>query len=263
MAATTATHGDDRGGDERRRTRRAACDQPAAPPVEQREVLRVEEAAREHRRTRRALSSQSSLVPSVDVHTKNTSAGASAPSTARRTNASQSATTAISQATITASRMAPSVAGAGAGAVRRVCQPPMSWSADRAARCRRAGARRWWSTARARRRRTRTSPSAPRPTPTHVGQPRWRPNAPITWGSSAAPTTGSTKRLPSKTRPSDSAAPRSSAASASGARSTGACVPSEAAGGAAQRGVPRGRERGVRRVDHDHRRGRRERGRAG
>ncbi len=70
----------------------------------------------------------SSSVPSVDVHTKNTSAGDTAASAVWRTNASQSANAAIAHTASTASRMAPSVAGAGAGAVRRRCHPPESWA---------------------------------------------------------------------------------------------------------------------------------------
>ncbi len=65
-------------------------------------------------------------VPSVDDHTKSTSAGATAASVALRRNASQSATLATAQVVITARSSVPSVTGAGAGAVRSTCQPPRS-----------------------------------------------------------------------------------------------------------------------------------------
>ena len=87
-----------------------------------------------------------------------------------------------------------------------------------------------------------------------------RPNAPITNGRRAAPSTGSTKPRPSKTR-SDSAAPALSAASVIG--EDAGVLPSEAAGGSAQCGVPRHGKRRARRVDHRERAGRCERGGSG
>ena len=75
-----------------------------------------------------------SSVPRVTAHTNSTSAGAIAPSTAWRRKASQSAVIATTNVTSTASSNAPSVTGAGGGAVRRSCEPAVEHGRQRLAR---------------------------------------------------------------------------------------------------------------------------------
>ncbi len=156
-------------------------------------------------------------MPRVDVHTKNTRAGEIAANAVWRVNARTSANAAMHQTAITASRIAPSVAGAGAGAVRSRCQPPENWC------CSACHVSPLGSPAVVVDSSTASTTYTARPTtvsttPIQTDHPRHRRSAPSAWGSSAAPTTGRTKRLESTTRPSDSAATTLSTAKATGAK---------------------------------------------
>ena len=152
----------------------ALRDQPAAPPVEQREVLREQERAGGDAERRRSAAAAIRRCR-ASTSTRRTPARARCAANAVvRTNASQSASAAMHHTASTARRIAPSVAGAGAGAVRSRCHPPVSCvssacqvSAPGSPKVVVDGLERDAP-------RRPTSPSAASATPTHTDQPRQR-----------------------------------------------------------------------------------------